>query len=143
MTREFVYGNAHGESEEVATVRAIYDAFARRDVETALAYLSEDCEFVPAGTSEIINRQEPYVGHDGVREYFADAARVWDELTLYADSIRSADSGVVVFGRAIGRAGDEQVQRRVVWTWRVHDGRAVAMRVSILGDIEPATDPPA
>lgn len=142
MSREFIYGNAQGQSEEVATVTAVYEAFARRDVEAALKYLADDCELVPSGTSELINRREPYVGHDGVREYFADAARVWTELTLYADSIRSAAAGVVVFGRAIGRAGDELVQRRVVWTWRVREGRAESMRVSILGDIEPAADPP-
>ena len=143
MTREFVYGNADGHRDAVATVTAIYEAFARRDVEAAITHLSEDCEFVPSGTNERIKRTEPYLGHEGVREYFADSARVWSELTLYADSIRAATAGVVVFGRAIGRSDGELVQRRVVWTWRVRDGCATSMRVSILGDIQPADDPPA
>jgi hypothetical protein len=44
----------------------------------------------------------PYTGHDGVRESFADAARVWDNLTLHADDFRVAVGGVVVFGRIEG-----------------------------------------
>ena len=141
MSGEFRYGNAEGGSDAVAAVAGVYEAFARRDIEGALRFLAADVEFVPSGTSAIIERAEPYIGHAGVREYFADAERVWDELTLHADSIRAAAGGVVVFGRAIGRTSDgERVQRRVVWTWRVRDGLAVSMRVSVLGEAEPATD---
>lgn len=129
------YGNPGARSVEVETVRAIYDAFARRDVEAALAHVSEDISFLPHATAARAGRSAPYEGHDGVREYFADAARVWDDLTLHADDMRAAVGGVVVFGRATGVADGERVERRMVWTWRVREGKAVSMRVGDLGEI--------
>ena len=128
----FDYGNRELMSDQIATVTAIYEAFARRDVEAALRHCAPDVVLVPSGTNEVIGRTEPYVGHAGVREYFADAEKVWSELTLHAEDIRAAAAGVVVFGRAEGRAGDEAVQTRVMWTWVVRDGLAVSMRVSLL-----------
>jgi ketosteroid isomerase-like protein len=128
------YGNPGSRRSEVETVQAIYDAFSRRDVEAALAFLSEDCEFYPQGTSTLTGRAEPYRGHDGVRAYFADAARVWEDLTLTAGDVRAAAGSVVVFGHVTGTARGVRVRRRVLWTWQVRDGLAVSMRVNDLGD---------
>ena len=127
------YGNARAMEEDVATVRAIYDAFARRDLEAALEHVAEDVSFEPSGTARLTGRSEPYRGHDGMREYFADAGRVWDELTLHAEDVRATLGSVVVFGRAEGCVNGEPVCRRVVWTWRLRDGKAVSMRANDLG----------
>ena len=126
------YGNPGG-SGDVDTVRAIYAAFARRDLEGALAHVAEDVVFEPSGTARLTGRTEPYRGHDGMREYFADAGRVWEELTLHAEDVRAARDSVVVFGHAEGRVDGETVRRRVVWTWRLRDGRAVWMRANDVG----------
>ena len=131
---EHEYGNASAMEADVATVRAIYDAFARRDLDAALAHVSEEVSFEPSGTARLTGRAEPYRGHDGLREYFADAGRVWDELTLHAEDVRATLGSVVVFGRAEGRVGGEPVCRRVVWTWRLRDGKAISMRANDLGD---------
>ena len=127
------YGNP-GRLAEVATVQAIYDAFARRDVEAALEFVAEDIEFLPLGTAQRAGRSEPYRGHAGMREYFADAARVWDELTLQAEDIRGVGGSVVVFGHVSGVVRGVRHRRRVLWTWKVRDGLAVSMRVRALGD---------
>ena len=127
------YGNPADRSNEIETVRAIYDAFARRDVEGALAHVSEDVEFMPAGTSSLIGRSEPYRGHDGVRRYFADAAAVWEDLTLHADDFRAAVGGVVVFGRVEGRTDGRPFRASAIWIWRVRDGKAVSMHVNPVG----------
>jgi len=118
-------------------VQAIYDGFARRDLDAVLGRIAESCEFLPIGTARALGRTEPYVGHDGVREYFADADRVWEEFSLHADDIRAAGNGVVVFGYVRGRAGGRDVRRRVVWIWQVAGGKAVSMRVSDIGELEP------
>ena len=132
------YGNPAGRSSAIETVQAIYDAFARRDLDAALCFLAPDCEFLPAGTVERTPGQEgPYVGHDGVRRYFADAEKVWTELTLHAEDIRAAADGVVVFGHIDGIAGGERVRRRVIWMWRVSDGLVQAMRANEIGHVEP------
>ena len=128
------YGTIGLEDRAVATIRAIYDAFTRRDVEGALAYVAGDVELVPEGTASLIGRSEPYRGHDGVRAYFADAARTWDELALHAEDIRGVGGSVVVFGHVSGVVRGAPYRRRVLWTWKVRDGLAVSMRVRALGD---------
>jgi ketosteroid isomerase-like protein len=127
------YGNPGSLQIEVEVVRAIYDAFAARDVEAAVAHVSDALVFEPSGTKERIGRVEPYLGRDGLRQYFADAERVWDELTIEAEDIRSAAGGAIVFGFAEGRVGDQVMRRRVMWTWQVRDGLAVSMRANNLG----------
>ena len=129
------YGTHGARDTDVDTVRAIYAAFARWDLDGMLAHVGPDVEVIAVGTAQRIGRAEPYRGHDGLREYFADAARVWDELTLHADDMRAAAGGVVVFGHVTGIAGGEPVSRRVIWTWQVRDGKAVALRVNDLGEI--------
>lgn len=121
--------------QEVATVRAIYDAFARRDVEGMLQHVSEDCTMDVPGTAELTGRSEPYRGPEGVRQYFADAEAVWTRLTLIADDIRAASDGVVVFGHVEGLHGGQEVRRRVIWVWQLRDGKAVRVSANDLGDL--------
>ena len=132
------YGNPSEREAEIAIIRAIYDAFARRDVEAALEFIATDAEFHPIGTATRAGRTEPYRGHDGVREYFADAAKAWDDLTLYADDFRVAAGGVVVFGHVEGSADGKPFVARAMWIWRVRDGKAVSMRVNPLDEPPPA-----
>ena len=126
------YGQAGDVGSPIATVRAIYEAFARRDIEGAIAHIAEDITFTPVGTSSRIGRTEPYVGHDGIRRYFADVEQVWQELTLRADDIRASAEGVIVFGTVTGLAGGVPFASSAIWIWRVRDGKAVSMRVSPL-----------
>ena len=133
VERDVPYGNPAATTESIAVVRAIYDAFERRDVEAALAYIAPDIEWLPAGTAELTGRTEPYRGHDGVRQYVAEVDEAWDDLRLFADDIRVAGPGVVVFGHVEGRTRGQDVRVRALWTWRVVDGLAVSMRVNDLG----------
>jgi ketosteroid isomerase-like protein len=105
-----------------ATVKAVYGAFARGDVEAALAYVAADVEMRPEGTSRVTGRPV-YRGHDGIRDYFADVARVWpDGLELVPVDYRAVAGSVVVFGqvRAVTEAGPIDVE--VVWVWKLRDG---------------------
>jgi ketosteroid isomerase-like protein len=128
------YGTPGRVEEEVGTVRAIYDAFARRDVEGALEHVADDCRLEVPGTARLTGRPGPYVGPDGVRQYFADATQVWTELTLYADDIRAAGNGVVVFGHVKALANGERVHRNVVWLWQLRDGKAVRVTANEIGE---------
>ncbi len=133
MNEAGVYGNPGSRDAEVTVVRAIYEAFARRDVEAALGHIAEDITFLPQGTATLTGRTAEYHGHEGVREYFRDAARVWEDLTLHADDIRAAVGGVVVFGHVEARTDGVPMHRRVIWTWQIRDGCAVSMRGNDLG----------
>jgi ketosteroid isomerase-like protein len=133
-SRDFEYGNAGAWGHEVTIVREIYEAFARRDLEAVLAHCADDVVFSPQGTSQLAGRGvEPYRGHDGLRQYFADVERVWEELTLFGDDIRATAGGVVVFGHVEGAVDGRAFQVNVIWTWQVRDGKAVAIRATALG----------
>jgi ketosteroid isomerase-like protein len=128
------YGLLGAQAQDVRTVRAIYDAFARRDLDAALRHVADDVEFFPEGTASLLGRTAPYTGHDGLRRYFADAERVWDELVLEAEDMRAVAGSVIVFGQVRGRVGGAPVRRRVIWTWKVRDGLATSMRANSTGE---------
>jgi ketosteroid isomerase-like protein len=127
------YGNPAGITDDVEVVRAIYAAFARRDIEGALQYLSPDCELHLEGTARLVGRPAPYRGHDGMRQYFADVARVWDELELHAEDFRLIPGSVIVIGHVTGRRDGEPVRRAAVWTWKLRGGKASMVRASDMG----------
>jgi ketosteroid isomerase-like protein len=129
------YGNPAGVSEEIEIVKAIYAAFARRDAEGVSALVSEDCELHFEGTARLAGRSEPYRGHAGLREYFADVAAQWEELVLHADDFRAVPGSVIVLGHITGRRAGQPVQRSSVWTWRVEGGRATSIKAADLGEL--------
>ena len=135
MSRPPYYGNPAGVTDDLAVVRAIYDAFDRRDLERALAHFADDCELHIEGTANIVGRSEPYRGVAGVREYFADVGRAWDALTLHADDFRAVPGSVIVMGHVEGRQADRVVVRATVWTWRLRGLRVVTVRVSDVGEL--------
>lgn len=113
----------------VTTVKAVYAAFERGDVEAALAYVAGDAELRPEGTSSMTGRSV-YRGHDGIREYFADVARVWSGgLRLEPVDYRAVAGSVVVFGRIYGSGELGTVERDVVWVWKLRDGLLVSGQV--------------
>ncbi len=133
--RDISYGDPGNADVEIATVRGVYEAFARRDMEAALAHMDPEIELHLRATSELAGREGPYRGHAGARAYFEDLARVWDELELHADDIRATAGAVVVFGRVTGRRGGEGMQRAVMWSWTVRGALATSVRANDLGPV--------
>ena len=109
-------------------VRALYYAFARRDVEAALGLADPAIEFWAQGTGDRAGRTEPYRGHEGLRRYFDDVAEQWEELRVEPDDFRIAGNGVIVFGTAHGIAGGKEVSLPVIWVWKLRGGRVVYAR---------------
>jgi ketosteroid isomerase-like protein len=138
MSRPEYYGNPAALTAERDVVQAVHGAFAAGDVEGAVAHFDADCELHLRPTAEMTGRSEPYRGHEGVREYFADVQRVWDELTLYPDDFRLMPGVVVVLGRVHARRGATTAERSVMWTWRLRDGRVTSVRVADTGELRPA-----
>src|SRR3954463_15374367 len=128
------YGNPAGLTADAAAVRAIYAAVALRDPEAALPYFAPDCELHLGGTAAVTGRAAPYRGHAGVREYFADVQRTWDDLELHADDFRVLPGVVIVLGHVIARRDGVSADRAVMWTWRLQDGKATSVRVADVGE---------
>jgi ketosteroid isomerase-like protein len=113
---------------DIDVVKAVFAAFAERDLEGVLAWLAPDVEF-DAVTSDYAGRSGPYLGHDGMREYFRDVARVWDELRLTPTDYRQAGDQVLVTGRVLARSPARTVAGSTGWVWRIVDEKVVYVRV--------------
>jgi ketosteroid isomerase-like protein len=113
---------------DLEVVKAVFEAFAERDVEAALAHAHSDIELRPV-TGDIAGRAEPYRGHDGIREYFRDVATLWDELRIVPGEFRQDGDTILVTGRVSARSPARIVAGSTGWIWRVVDGLVTYARV--------------
>jgi ketosteroid isomerase-like protein len=109
--------------------RQIFEAFNQRDVDAGLELVTEDVEFV-APTGEIANEGEPYVGHAGMRKYYDDVARVWEELEVTPSEIREVDDAILALGRVYGRGEGGYIQDSPAqWVMRFRGDKVRSIRV--------------
>jgi ketosteroid isomerase-like protein len=118
-----VPGGLVGRSD-VDVVKAVFAAFAERDLERVLELAAPDVEFI-AVTSDYAGRTEPYRGHDGIRQYFRDVAEVWDELRLTPTDYGVVGDQVLVTGRVSARSPARVVSGSTGWVWRVRSGKVI------------------
>lgn len=116
--------------ENVAVVRAIYDAFAAGDIAAFAALLAPDMVWNEAENFPYADRN-PYVGADAILSgLFARIAAEWDGFAAVPEELLDAGDTVVALGRyhgtckATGRAIDAQMAH----VWRVAGGRATAFQ---------------
>jgi ketosteroid isomerase-like protein len=115
-------------SPNVALVQRAYDAFTRRDVERLVATCAEDVEFhLP--TAQLTRVGLPYRGHDGVRTYVRDAARVWSELRLEPREFHESGDRVVAVGRVYAWGAGRVVDTPAAWLWQIRDGLVARLDV--------------
>src|SRR3954465_1397732 len=98
-------------------VRRVFDAFTRRDVEALLALCDREIVFVPP-TGRLAGRDEPYRGHEGLRTYMADVARVWQELRSEPDEYVELDDRVLCTGRVYAWGVGRVIDAPAGWVWR-------------------------
>jgi ketosteroid isomerase-like protein len=113
---------------DIDVVKEVYAAFAVRDLERVEAVLDPDVVFV-AVTGGLIGRTEPYRGHEGMREYFRDVARIWDELVLTPREFEEVGDAILVTGRVSARSPSRMISGSTGWVWRVRSGLVVYVRV--------------
>jgi ketosteroid isomerase-like protein len=105
-------------------VRDVFDAFTRRDTEALLALCDPEIVFTPP-TGRLAGRDEPYRGHDGLRTYLADVARVWQELRSEPDEYIELGDRVLCTGRVYAWGIGRVIDAPAGWVWRIRDGRVV------------------
>jgi ketosteroid isomerase-like protein len=103
--------------EEV--VRSFAGAISNADLEAAIAVADPEIEFL----SVLTMGGRSYVGHEGIREYFADVASAWSEWTVEVHRVAAGPDGRVaiamtmhVRGKESGVAFSERMGH--VWTIR-------------------------
>jgi ketosteroid isomerase-like protein len=111
------------ETDAIALVRRVFEAFARRDLEAVVALTDPEVELF-APTAALANEGRCYRGHDGLARYLQDVERVWARLEVMPDKFREVGHHVVAVGRVRAEARDGyQVENPVAWVWEIRDGK--------------------
>jgi ketosteroid isomerase-like protein len=105
----------------IEVVRRLLEAFNRRDADAILELVDPDARFVSM-TGRLVREGEPYVGRDGLLDYFADVERLWPGLRVEVGQIQAAGNAVVVLGYIHAEVAAGALRLPVVWTWRLRDG---------------------
>ena len=113
---------------DIDIVKAVFDAFARRDIARVEELISEEMEF-HAVTAEMAGRDGPYRGHAGMDLYFADVEQTWEEINLTPVDFEEIGDVILVTGRVWARGGGRVVDSSTGWLFQVRDGRMVWARV--------------
>jgi ketosteroid isomerase-like protein len=113
---------------DIEVVKAMFAAFAARDVDAVLALADAEIELT-AVTGEHAGRTDPYRGHAGMRQYFRDVASVWEELRLTPRDFRASGDVILVTGKVSARSRSRTVTGSTGWIWRVRDGKVTYIRV--------------
>jgi PAS domain S-box-containing protein len=108
-----------GPAQGIDVVRSVFAAFAARDLEAALARFSPDAVLRVLATSDLAEAGDAYHGHQGIREYFDDIARVWDDLVIEPETFREAGGAVIVFGTVRATSGATTRSADVMWVCRL------------------------
>jgi ketosteroid isomerase-like protein len=107
------------DSEDAA--RRFAEAVTLGDSEAGVEICHPDVEF----NSVLGISGRAYVGHDGIRQYFADVASAWREWTVEVERITEAPDGrvaIVMTMRARGKgSGASLTEPAHIWTLR--DGK--------------------
>ena len=115
-------------NDDIELIKAVFAAFAERDVDGMLEYAADDIIFSPV-TADYAGRTDPYVGHEGIREYFRDVASVWDDLRVTPTDFRQIGESVLVTGKVSAQSAARVIAGSSGWIWRVRDGKIVYGRV--------------
>jgi ketosteroid isomerase-like protein len=110
-------------------VEQLFQAFNERNLGGILELCDPEVEFLPV-TAVLALDGRAYAGHEGIRRYFADVARVWDELKVTAADVREADDAVLVLGRVVAHSkGQGTRDLPAGWVLRLSADRFVYGRV--------------
>jgi ketosteroid isomerase-like protein len=114
-------------SEEI--VRTLFEAFSRRDLESAVELMHPDVVFQPM-TAAVTRAGEPYRGHEGIRRYTEDVERHWEQLTICLKQIRSAGRAVVALGLVSGSgSGGSFEDAPTTWVVKFKEGRVAQVQI--------------
>jgi ketosteroid isomerase-like protein len=118
---------ATGTGEEIAG--RLFDAFNRRDLESALELLHPDVVFQPV-SGAILHDGQPYRGHEGMRRYFADVQTHWRELQVTPLQVRAAGDAVVALGETNGRGpAVPLIDAPTTWVFKFKNGLAAHIQI--------------
>ena len=114
--------------ENVELVRRGYDALARGDFDALFRVLHPEVEMRDAGN---FPEAGVYTGHQGVLDFLAQQAPVWDDFRILPERfIPVGDDGVLVLHKQVGRSKITGLQLEAPYAhiWTIRDGLVIQGR---------------
>jgi ketosteroid isomerase-like protein len=125
ITVEPLIGRHAVSSENVALVRSIYDNFAKGEIQSVLAALDPDVEWIESDLHVLPHRGTHRGPSSVATGVFGQVMTSFEEFAVVPERIHDAGDTVVVEGRAVGRTkGGRVLDAPAAWVWTVRDGKA-------------------
>lgn len=120
-------------SQNVDTLKAGYEAFARGDLDEAMKDFDDGIRWENPNAPALPNAGV-HEGKDKVREVLASTPQYWDEFRPIPDEFVDGGDTVVVLGHTEARAKEtgKEVKIPFVHVWRMSEGKV--QRVQLLAD---------
>lgn len=114
--------------ENVDAVRAIYDAFARRDRAAMLAHVDADVTIHARPHHPDVS---VYEGHEGFMRFTDSDWEAFEEVTYEPQEFIEKGPYVIVPIRQAGRGkgSDVGIEESIVNVWKMSDGKCVELRI--------------
>jgi ketosteroid isomerase-like protein len=114
--------------ENAAVARQTFKRICARDIHGLLELYHPAIEFLPLTGTKV--ESGGYHGHAGVRDYFAEADEVWEEMQPHADDVRTVGDQVVILGGCAvrGRGSGARSDNPMAWVLRLRDGKVIRHR---------------
>ena len=113
-------------------VRGIYDAVARRDVETPFVVYAEDIVWdISNARRAAVYPKRVWHGHEGVRQFWRDGLSVFGKVDLDVEELIDAGDQVlaVIREREVGRGSGVPVETSHLAVWTLADGKVTRMQM--------------
>jgi ketosteroid isomerase-like protein len=114
--------------ENVEAVKALFAAFASRDVVAAATVLDHEVEIRPGLVGGL--EGTVYRGLPGNEQFWTDIDATWVEFRIEPDEFRDLGGRVLILGRAFARGRESGValDQPAAWLAEVHDGKILRFR---------------
>ena len=110
-------------AENVEVARRMMQAVSRGDIDSAIRHTTEDVVIIAARSAV----EGPFVGHEGVRKFFADNAENFEVFQLHEDDVRELGDDRVLQTGTIhirGRGGGVETDIPFAGITTFRDGKA-------------------
>jgi ketosteroid isomerase-like protein len=107
--------------ENLDVLRRCFEAVNRDDLPGAIGFMDPEIRF----ECQVSPVQGSYVGHDGVRQFFADMSEHFGPLQLLCPDLRDLGDRVLGLGTAhgVGKGSGMDIETPLAVVAIVHDGR--------------------
>ena len=112
-------------SRSEAAVSRFAEAISDADSEAAIAVADPEIEFL----SVLAVGGRPYVGHDGIRQYFADVSSAWSRWTVEVHRVAlGADGrvGISMTMHVVGKESGAGFSVRTGHVWTIRNGKLLS-----------------